>query len=198
MIERRALPFSLIVRAMFKTELGLDCRMGATYGNAYCGVVGAIRRHEYAVLGPSVNLAARLMAHPLNRGFLVDEEVRKRAGNSRLFEALEPVMAKGYDDPVPIFVPTRSHQRVNWQDLRDGFVGRENEMEEILSFAKLFMSGGNDEASMLVVSAEEGAGKSSLLAKCTEEMSDLYHGRGLSCCVSIQSFDEGSAMVCFR
>ena len=34
---------------------------GITSGKAYCGLVGSPLRHEYAVMGPSTNLSARLM-----------------------------------------------------------------------------------------------------------------------------------------
>ena len=35
--------------------------IGITSGKAYCGLVGSPLRHEYAVMGPSTNLSARLM-----------------------------------------------------------------------------------------------------------------------------------------
>jgi len=41
--------------------LGLRTHIGLTSGGAYCGLVGAPYRAEYCVVGPSVNLAARLM-----------------------------------------------------------------------------------------------------------------------------------------
>jgi class 3 adenylate cyclase len=40
-----------------KSELKVDSRIGATFGKVYCGVVGGVRRHEFAVMGPAVNLA---------------------------------------------------------------------------------------------------------------------------------------------
>ena len=104
MIAKLAIPFATTVQAILKAELNVDCRMGATYDEAYCGVVGGVTRHEYAVLGPAVNLAARLMAHGDNKGFLVADSVRQKAG-SREFIALPPVKAKGYKDLVPIFAP---------------------------------------------------------------------------------------------
>jgi class 3 adenylate cyclase len=39
----------------------LPHRAGITSGKAYCGLVGSPLRHEYAVMGPSTNLSARLM-----------------------------------------------------------------------------------------------------------------------------------------
>lgn len=41
--------------------LDLTASIGITTGKAYCGFVGSSFRHEYAVMGPSTNLSARLM-----------------------------------------------------------------------------------------------------------------------------------------
>ncbi len=76
-------------------ELGLQCKIGATIGEAYCGVVGGVRRHEYAVLGASGNLAARLLTSQINPGILVDNRVRMMATRSDGFNALPPGQAKG-------------------------------------------------------------------------------------------------------
>jgi hypothetical protein len=196
MVERRAIPCAMIIRTMLKTELNLECRMGATYGKAYCGVVGGIRRHEYAILGPSVNLAARLMAHSSNRGFLVDEAVKEKAG-SRTFEALEPVFAKGYANPVPIFVPISERKRIDWKGSQTGFAGRENERKDVTSFARQSTYDRNEEASMVIITAEEGCGKTSLLAQSIEDISEFCRGENISAIVSAQSFDEGCRLDCF-
>jgi class 3 adenylate cyclase len=66
MIAERALPFATILHSALLNELGVANRIGMTMGTVYCGVVGGILRHEYAALGPSVNLAARLMASAVN------------------------------------------------------------------------------------------------------------------------------------
>ena len=79
MVEERGLTTISNLKTLIKTELELDCKIGATFGKAYCGIVGAMDRHEYAVLGSPVNLAARLMASKQNPGILVDEAVMVRA-----------------------------------------------------------------------------------------------------------------------
>jgi class 3 adenylate cyclase len=66
MIAERALPFATTIHRDLLKELGVENRIGMTMGSVYCGVVGGILRHEYAALGPSVNLAARLMASTEN------------------------------------------------------------------------------------------------------------------------------------
>ena len=49
------MPFATNVQQILKAKLGVDSKMGATYGKAYCGVVGGVERHEDAVVGPSVS-----------------------------------------------------------------------------------------------------------------------------------------------
>ena len=56
----RGLDSCLRVNAALKAQ-GLAPRTGVTVGSAFCGLVGARYRCEYSVMGPSVNLAARLM-----------------------------------------------------------------------------------------------------------------------------------------
>ena len=56
----RAIASCFDVRAALEAH-GLTTRIGVTSGPAFCGLVGAPYRAEYSVLGPCVNLAARLM-----------------------------------------------------------------------------------------------------------------------------------------
>lgn len=102
-------------------------------GRAYCGVVGGLTRHEYAVLGPSVNLAARLMSSPRNPGILVDNAVRLLADQSYAFNALAPVRAKGYPEPVPIYEPLNA---LDESKLRTNFVGRRKEIMSLVGIAR--------------------------------------------------------------
>lgn len=99
MVAINALPACFAIQRALKTT-GIDCKIGGTFGKAYCGVVGGLRRHEFSVMGAPVNLAARLMESPLNKGILVDENVKNQATGKFAFRSLQPVKAKGYDKPV--------------------------------------------------------------------------------------------------
>jgi len=103
MVAGRALPATLSIRRSLRDELNVYCHIGATYGKAYCGRVGGVNRHEYSLLGPSVNLAARLMCSSENRGILVDDSVKQEAKDKFVFKSLPHVVAKGYVKPVPTF-----------------------------------------------------------------------------------------------
>eukprot|EP01033_Poteriospumella_lacustris_P017757 gene17757-12721_t len=94
-------------------ELSVTASIGITSGKAYCGLVGSPERHEYAVMGPSVNLSARLMGKAGPGNILCDSEIRLR-DRSHKFQSLGEVQAKGYTHPVPIFQPVfRSGSVVN-------------------------------------------------------------------------------------
>ena len=164
MIAQRALPFSLSIHKLFEEELGIKSTVGGTFGKAYCGVVGGLGRHEFAVLGPSVNLAARLMASEGNPGILVDKNVRLLTSQV-FFKPLPAVKAKGYDEPVPIFEP-KKHVENEWELAKKNFVGRETEIKHVLNIAKDVINDGTA-SRLLFVSATTGSGKSTLMVQGT-------------------------------
>eukprot|EP00931_Biecheleriopsis_adriatica_P063551 TRINITY_DN38506_c0_g1_i1.p1 TRINITY_DN38506_c0_g1~~TRINITY_DN38506_c0_g1_i1.p1 ORF type:complete len:761 (+),score=119.14 TRINITY_DN38506_c0_g1_i1:100-2382(+) len=80
--------------------------VGIAAGEAYVGLLGSHHRCEYAMVGPAVNLAARLMGKALPWQVLVDEKVyRHMAETTFEFEKRLPVKAKGYDTMIDVFEP---------------------------------------------------------------------------------------------
>ena len=98
MISQRALPLTRSIYDALQ-ELGIKSKIGATFGRAYCGVVGGISRHEFAVMGPSVNLAARLTGKSNPGIILVDKSIRLLTNSQIFFKPHPAVNAKGYDEP---------------------------------------------------------------------------------------------------
>jgi hypothetical protein len=195
MIEERAIPCISNIRTLLKTELDLDCKMGATYGKAYCGVVGGVTRHEYAILGPSVNLAARLMASKSNPGILVDEVVKNKAGE-RPFKALPPVKAKGYDDLVKIYNPNENVRKA-WKNVSEEFVGRQEEVDTLVRTAQSVMR--DTFASKTVfISGPYGIGKSYVLSHVAQEVDDYCKKQGSRHHVSRLVFCEHDSFRPFR
>lgn len=173
MIEKRAVPFVFSIQASLE-ELGVQCRIGSTFGKTYCGVVGGLKRHEFTVLGPSVNLAARLMASPDNPGILVDKDVT-HLSSQIFFRPLAPVQAKGYDDLVPIFEPIEIENDGKWGLVKKNFVGRTNEIKMAIQSAKDMVQEGvacqtGAACRMLFVQADSGTGKSSFLVHATDRI----------------------------
>ncbi|KAL7552126.1 hypothetical protein ACHAWF_018244 [Thalassiosira exigua] len=169
MIAQRAMPFTLSIKKTLEEELGVKSRIGATFGRAYCGVVGGSVRHEFSVLGPSVNFSARLMVSKDNPGILVDKNVRLLTSQV-FFKPLPAVKAKGFDEPMPIFEPIQTSTDDKWgQRKHKNFIGRSKEIMHIMRKAKDLVFGGT--ASKLVfLSAVSGTGKSALMAKSTKHV----------------------------
>ncbi|KAG7342515.1 adenylate/guanylate cyclase [Nitzschia inconspicua] len=186
MVEERGLPCISNIKKLVKTELDLNCRIGATFGKAYCGIVGAVNRHEYAVLGSPVNLAARLMAAKDNNGILVDEAVKMKASHQP-FESLEPIKAKGYDNLVKIYRP-RESIRKSWKSLSSNFVGRNVEMGAVAQSAKYILKF-RSHAQMIFFSGPYGVGKSLILAHavnrvkraCSQALKTCYSSTYVFC-----------------
>ena len=89
---------------------GMDASIGIASGLAFCGLVGSSVRHEYAVMGPSVNLSARLMSAAESGCILCDQKTRD-ADRRHKYQVMSAISAKGYDGLVSIFAPLREVQR---------------------------------------------------------------------------------------
>jgi CRP-like cAMP-binding protein/tetratricopeptide (TPR) repeat protein len=120
-----------VVDALLK--LGLSPRVGLTSGTTFCGLVGAPYRCEYAVMGPCVNLAARLMcacekkeSRVLCNGELRDKLVLS-GSNDFNFTEYEPVKVKGYTELVTFCRPEpRSRESVFNDSLVSDSAGKDS------------------------------------------------------------------------
>lgn len=66
-------------------DMDIQCSIGVTLGNIFCGETGSLQRYEYSLLGPSVNLSARLMAQGGWGEINCDEEIKNHAGRKHTF-----------------------------------------------------------------------------------------------------------------
>eukprot|EP00924_Labyrinthula_sp_SR-Ha-C_P011527 snap_masked-scaffold_17-processed-gene-0.22-mRNA-1 protein AED:0.48 eAED:0.48 QI:0/-1/0/1/-1/1/1/0/1838 len=103
-------------------SLGLSCHIGLTTGRVYCGLVGSEYRQAFGVMGASMNLAARLMGAcmKLKRNgvhIVCNEDLREKALDDQFceftFEAIEPVIAKGYIEPVKVYIPQKNLRKTD-------------------------------------------------------------------------------------
>lgn len=60
---------------------------------------------EFALVGPAMNLAARLMCAPCNTGVLVDEETYNACASHFAFTAMPPIKVKNIATLLPVFTP---------------------------------------------------------------------------------------------
>lgn len=125
-------------------------------------------------MGAPVNLAARLMSSKVNKGILVDEEVRMQADSRYAFNSLPPVTAKGYDKPVAILEPIENIGGNRKKKSTVAFVGRTVEKVTILNVASDMLADSYDQQStMLFLLGESGMGKTYLTRVAVEEMKKM-------------------------
>ncbi len=160
-VSERALPTCRLIHSTLISELSVDSHIGVTLGKVYCGVVGGVERHEYAVLGPSVNLSARLMTQKSHPGILVDNLVRAKAKNFN-FIAFPPIEAKGYTDKVPVFKPLTARE-TRWGKVNVNYVGRTIEMKMVRNLALRISQQKECPSELCFVWGGTGSGKSSFL-----------------------------------
>lgn len=121
--------------------------IGITSGKAYCGLVGSPLRHEYAVMGPSTNLSARLMGKAKQGEVMCDGETRTR-DRTHTFVKLGEIQAKGYTNLVPTFKPNiskRNQVRLGSSNLN---MNTMNRMETLSGKSTTFFDAGNSFANM--------------------------------------------------
>ena len=172
MVSNNGLPAVFSINRALKNECKVESRIGATFGKVYCGVVGGVRRHEFAVMGAPVNLAARLMASTVNNGILVDEAVKSQDTDGRYdFKTLPPVKAKGYSKPVPILEPKELRATARKKKSSFPFTGRSEEKKAIMSAARTILNDPiNSTSSMVFLMGESGMGKTALALSVIDDI----------------------------
>ncbi|RYH30684.1 adenylate/guanylate cyclase domain-containing protein [archaeon] len=133
----QAIEVAKVIIDQFQLLYNLQVGIGITSGRNYCGLVGSPWRCEYSVMGPSTNLAARLMVRAnnisveqimqfietkasennnavsqydkdnINLSVLCDESIQTR-DRTHEFAHLGTIQAKGYVLPVHIYAPMQN------------------------------------------------------------------------------------------
>jgi hypothetical protein len=85
------------------SDFGSLVSTGIKFGKVFCGRVGSTARYEYAVMGRSVSLAARLMCVATPGQIICDAEIHNRLFDTFPSVKLMSIRAKGYTEPVVIF-----------------------------------------------------------------------------------------------
>ena len=163
----------------------VTCSVGLSTGRAFCGVVGASERSEYAVVGDCVNLAARLMTSS-ETDIICDAATKVRAENSFYFEKIPGgVRVKGKRGVIDIYKPlgrtvegrmSSVKEDLEEEDEEEGIdatsvcLGRHREKENIQHTMLSFMH--NLSTPTILIQGAEGIGKSLLLKwtrQCVEK-----------------------------
>ena len=152
----RALEFVLALdQALSEADLPTQHRVGMTFGLAYTGIIGSDEREQYAAVGNTVNLAARLMMQARPGQVLVGQNIAKLP--QYRFSKTGDIRYKGIPKPVPTFLLEGRGKSA--RPIYSGrMIGRERELRQVLDFAQPLFEGRF--AGLAYVYGEAGVGKS--------------------------------------
>lgn len=159
-------------------EMGMRGSIGVATGLTFCGVIGSTDRREYTMMGDAVNLSARLMQAASHLDpkdgvpILCDPNTFHGAQFNLNFQALEPILVKGKQEPIPIYRPLgEKKQRALADDARSDWgkmlVGRHEERFDLAESLQSLQRGGR--GSTYIIEGEAGIGKSRLIQDLLEQ-----------------------------
>ncbi len=152
----------------------LDVHVGIAAGEVVASGVGSDQHRAYTVIGPSVNLAARLVGIAGRGEVVMDGAVHDAIARVATCTRLEALAIKGIDDPVTAW---RLNALVAGGDAGSSppFVGRAGELAQLSAIMRSCMAGGS--GNVIHVRGEPGIGKSRL----AEELQRLAVTEGYAC-----------------
>ena len=111
--------------------------LGVSFGECFCGEVGPSIRSDYVVMGPEVNLAARLMGKAPNRGTLVSKRIYSHSKKFIHFIKSEEIQVKGKDGFFHAYIPQTRIERQSLEiaEPQQPFVimpSRQNAMDSLM------------------------------------------------------------------
>jgi len=183
---------------------------GVTTGRTYCGLIGTKERHEYAIVGDVVNLAARLMSRAaLNQetGILADAlshheyRIQRTQHETLDVEIMGGILVKGKENPVQI---VRAKMRLAAPAGVGLTVGWEEEMsqvrDQIDQTVRSVREAGLETSNRIVVlSSDAGYGKTHFLQSVVHDIpiKEVYvraHSRDAK--INMRFFQKFFQMIC--
>jgi len=162
----------LALRQVVEDEPPLPVRIGVHRGSVFAGEVGPHYRRTYAVMGDTVNLAARLMAKAPPGRVYCTPGVLERSSTSFETTALDPFWVKGKAKAVQAWEVGRGRRARSAGPARPRLplIGRDRELaafEEALAGARA------GHGALIELVGETGSGKSRLLSEARARAADM-------------------------
>ena len=165
----------------FKVRIGLDTGLAA---------IGGLTESEDTVMGEVVNLAVRIESAAPPGGLLISHNTYRHVRGVFNVEPQEPISAKGFPEPVPVYLVKEIKPRAfrvqtrGVEGVETRMVGRNDELRFLQDALMTAFEEG--EGHVVTVSGEAGVGKSRLLYEFQNWLELLpssqpvrfYQGRG--------------------
>jgi class 3 adenylate cyclase/tetratricopeptide (TPR) repeat protein len=177
----RAVRAGIAIRDWISDEGDLEVRIAVTTGEALVALGARPAEGEGMASGDVVNTAARLQSAAPVDGILVDDTTYRATSQKIDYREVEPVTAKGKQEPVPAWevLEARSRYGVDLaQAPRAPLIGRERELDALVSALERVRAERSPQLVTLV--GVPGIGKSRLvyeLSQVIEREPELTHWR---------------------
>jgi class 3 adenylate cyclase/tetratricopeptide (TPR) repeat protein len=157
----------LALREIIEADLPMPVQVGVNRGPVFTGEVGPAYRRWYAVMGDTVNLAARVMGKAPARHLYATPDVLRYAKTQFEETALEPFAVKGKSRPVQALDVGRPIRTALEERTRPTLplVGRERELELL---RRAIDNARRAAGRVVELVGETGSGKSRLLGEALE------------------------------
>ncbi|EGD76161.1 hypothetical protein PTSG_00868 [Salpingoeca rosetta] len=162
------------------TTQTINASVGIATGHVFAGIIGSRQRHEYTVMGDSVNKAARLMVTATAYGVVIDETT-KRAVKIQVpsfqYDKLEDLTLKGFSKRAKAYHPHPLQDNTSvW--MTTGMPARMDNMlfgreEDIEAGLKMLRSTYDKLGGLLYVKADVAMGTTPVAMKLTQEAKKL-------------------------
>jgi class 3 adenylate cyclase/tetratricopeptide (TPR) repeat protein len=150
-----------------ETKIGVKGFLVRVGVNTGLVAVGGETEAQDTIMGRAVNLAARMESAAPPGGLLISHFTYLHVRGIFDVDVLPPIQAKGFDEPVAVYLVNRSKPRTLWvsnrgvEGVETRLVGRQSELINLQD--ALLNAVEEEEGQFITVSGEAGVGKSRLL-----------------------------------